>query len=78
MKFIFNFIFFGLLFFIIWHYFPDAFKTLVGWATATFEFLKNLGQELIDRINSSMSHPKPEGGHEPVKTLFTYLLFYIK
>lgn len=73
MKFIFNFIFFGLLFFIIWHYFPDAFNTLVGWATKTFDFLKNLFQGLIDRISPPTSHPKPDG-HEPVKTMISFLL----
>ena len=57
MRFIFNFIFFGLLFFIIWHYFPDVFTTLVSWASKTFDFLKELANELIDKFNHT---PKSE------------------
>lgn len=51
MRFIFNFVFFGLLFFIIWKFFPDAFTTLVGWVTALFNYLHHLFQTLVDSVN---------------------------
>jgi hypothetical protein len=42
MRFIFNFIFFGILFYLIWMLFPDAFLTLVSWANHLVAFLKEL------------------------------------
>lgn len=42
MRFILNFIFFGILFYLIYLFFPDAFFTLVSWANKTYEFLKDL------------------------------------
>ena len=42
MRFIFNFFFFGILFYLIHIYFPDAFNTLVGWADKVFIFLRDL------------------------------------
>jgi len=42
MRFILNFIFFGILFYIIYLFFPDAFQTLVAWANKTYEFFRNL------------------------------------
>jgi len=42
MRFILNFIFFGILFFLIWHYFPEFFQTLVSWAESAFNFVREL------------------------------------
>jgi hypothetical protein len=42
MRFILNFIFFGILFFLIWHYFPEVFQTLVSWAEGLFNFVREL------------------------------------
>lgn len=42
MRFIFNFIFFGILFYLIWLVFPDAFKTLVSWADQIVAYFKEL------------------------------------
>lgn len=45
-RFIFNFIFFGVLFYLIWYFFPDTFNTLVTWTgeaiTAVTEWIKVL------------------------------------
>jgi hypothetical protein len=51
MKFILNFIFFGILFYVIWVYFPEAFNTLVSWAHSVFDFLKDLIVGIIDKIS---------------------------
>lgn len=59
MRFIFNFIFFGILFFIIWQYFPETFHTLVTWASSVFAFLKDLVQSIIEKIHPA-SKPAPE------------------
>ena len=42
MRFILNFIFFGILFFLIWHFLPEAFQTLVTWMTSAFNFVQDL------------------------------------
>ena len=42
MRFIFNFIFFGILFYLIWLVFPDAFRTLVSWADHVVAYFKEL------------------------------------
>lgn len=51
MRFIFYFIFFGLLFYIIWLYFPEAFQTLVSWAAKVYNFLHDLVVGIIDKVN---------------------------
>lgn len=58
MKFIFNFIFFGILFYLIATYFPEPFQTLVSWAQTIVNFFKELFQVLIERIGS-FSHTAP-------------------
>lgn len=61
MRFIFNFIFFGLLFFIIWQYFPDAFSTLVSWATTVFNFLRDIVTTIIHKFTAEKaSHEVPK------------------
>ena len=63
MRFIFNFIFFGILFYVIWLMFPDAFKTLVSWADQIVLFIKALVLGAWDKLQpywpSSNSVPKP-------------------
>jgi hypothetical protein len=73
MKFIFNFVFFGILFYLIWLYFPDAFTTLVSWAGKTFDFLKNLIQNLIEKINTTTHEPT----HEVPKSLMVSSILFI-
>jgi hypothetical protein len=51
MRFIFNFIFFGILFYLIYLFLPDAFFTLVSWANKTYEFLRDLVMELGSKIH---------------------------
>lgn len=50
MRFIFNFIFFGVLFYAIYLAFPDAFFTMVGWATKIYEFVKDLVIQVYEKI----------------------------
>ena len=42
MRFIFNFIFFGILFYLIYLFFPEAFHVLVSWADTIYQFLRDL------------------------------------
>lgn len=58
MRFIFNFIFFGLLFYLIWLYFPEPFHTMQGWAASIVDFVKDLAQQLFAKMQSgSTAHP---------------------
>ena len=56
MRFIFNFFFFGLLFYIIYLFFPDAFHTLVSMADKSYEFLRDLFQGLVEKIQGTYNH----------------------
>lgn len=60
MRFILNFIFFGILFFLIYLYFPEAFQTLVSWANSVYEFFR----DIILSISDKLGH-KPEPTPEP-------------
>lgn len=51
LRFMFNFIFFGVLFYIIWIFFPDAFNTLVVWAGKVYDFFVDIGETVLDGIN---------------------------
>ena len=61
MRFIFNFFFFGFIFYLIWLFFPDAFHTLEGWAGAVYEFFKGI----IENISNKAAHttPTPPAAH---------------
>ena len=50
MRFILNFIFFGVLFYAIYLFFPDAFFTMVGWANKIYEFLRDLFLQMAGKI----------------------------
>ena len=50
MRFILNFIFYGILFYLIYLVFPDAFFTMVSWAHGITEFIKELYLQLVEKI----------------------------
>ena len=54
MRFIWNFIFFGILFYLIWMFFPDAFLTMVGWANHVVVFFKELLMGLWDKFQHTV------------------------
>lgn len=66
MRFIFNFIFFGLLFYLISLFFPEAFHTLVGWVANIYEFISNLVMAGIAKLNLGQH---PVSNPEPAKAL---------
>lgn len=57
MRFIINFIVFGLIFYAIWYFFPDAFMKMVNGAGAVFGYLRDLVEVLIQKINEHRPHP---------------------
>lgn len=57
MRFIFNFIFFGILFYLIYVFFPDAFAKLVSWADVIYTFFRDLGIRIMEKIQGSGEAP---------------------
>ena len=53
MRFIFNFIFFGVLFYAIYLFMPEAFATLVSWASKIYEFLSELVSSVFKSLSNS-------------------------
>lgn len=41
LRFILSFIFFGVLFYLIWKYFPEAFETLFSWLESGINYIKS-------------------------------------
>ena len=58
-RFIFNFIFFGVLFYAIWLFFPDAFNTLASWAAKVYEVIVDLATAVIDYV-SELTKPSQQ------------------
>ena len=52
MRFILNFIIFGIIYYIIYLFFPDAFHTLVSWADKTYEFFRDLVLQVAGKVRS--------------------------
>lgn len=63
MRFIINFFLFGFLFFLIYMFFPEAFATLVSWATHVYEFIRDLVQSANTAIQGHKEAPVPEKEH---------------
>lgn len=56
MRFLFNFVIYGLIFFAIYKSFPDAFATMVVWADKVYEVLREIVLELSARIYELWNH----------------------
>lgn len=50
MRFILGFICYGILFYLIYLFFPDAFFTLVSWANSATELLKDFYSQLAGKV----------------------------
>jgi hypothetical protein len=60
MRFILSFIFFGLLFYAIWLYFPEAFQTLVSWVAKLFDLIKSFIETIIEKFSHSNTPQTPK------------------
>lgn len=56
MRFILNFFFFGILFYLIYLLFPEAFHTLVSWADKAVELARELFNRLSEKFYGNSSH----------------------
>ncbi len=73
MRFIIGFIFFGLLFYAIWYFFPETFQTLATWAGNVFDFFKTLFNDLSAKFKSSKETPVKEGTEAALLFFSVYL-----
>lgn len=60
MRFIFNFVFFGILFYLIFLFFPDAFHTLVGWVNQVYVFLRDLVMQVVEKFHEHSGDVAPK------------------
>lgn len=61
-RFILNFIFFGILFYLIYLFFPETFQTLVSWVNQVYAYLKEFVIQIFEKVQSMRdhtSHPSP-------------------
>ena len=58
MRFILGFIFFGLLFYALSVYFPEAFQTLTGWAAGLFDFIREQFERLTGAFHKAPEAPR--------------------
>lgn len=58
-KFIINFIVFGIIFFLIHRYIPTVFDQLVSWLNQGYDFLVGLVMQLVDKLHQSHSYSDP-------------------
>lgn len=57
LKFIANFIVFGVLFYLIYVYFPDQFHILTTWAESIVNFVKDLFHAVMDKVGTHPTAP---------------------
>ena len=75
-RFLFNFVIFGVLFYAIYLLFPDAFKTLVSWADSLYGIIRDLGLWVYSRLQDfRKEHVAPL---EAPKALLLPLFYLIK
>jgi hypothetical protein len=72
MRFLWNFFFFGILFYLIWLVFPDTFMTLVSWANHVVDFFKDLFMGVADKVQHEL--PKAPAPAEHVNALMMVAL----
>ena len=70
MRFILNFIFFGLLFYLIYLFFPDAFNTLLSWVQQIYEFFR----DLFSNVSKKVQREDDTRPNNPTQTFFLMLI----
>ncbi|MBA2726723.1 MAG: hypothetical protein H0U49_00925 [Parachlamydiaceae bacterium] len=59
MRFILNFIFFGILFYLLWDNFPEQFEILKSWAASAVDLIKSLYNQLMEKLHVASNPPPP-------------------
>lgn len=69
-KFLLNFIGYGILFYVIYLFFPEAFKTLVSWADKIYEFFNGVLLETSEKIRHQESSNSLQSAFDTLKSFF--------
>lgn len=69
-RFILNFIGFGILFYVIYLFFPEAFHTLVSWADKSYAYLRDLFMDVKGKVHQGESAPPVHQAFMMVALLF--------
>lgn len=69
MRFIIYFIIFGLIYYAIYIYYPDAFHTLAGWAGKLFDTVRDIIVSLISKIDEWRTGGAPQHPESVPKSL---------
>ncbi len=77
-RFILNFIFFGVLFYAISLFFPDAFQTLVSWAGKVYTFIVDVVVAIIDWVSELTRRGSSNGGNANAASALIFLPFMMK
>lgn len=59
MRFIINFFIFGFIFYLIYIFFPEAFQTLVSWASSVYDFFHGLFIKASEKYKESTGSSQP-------------------
>ena len=70
LRFVLNFILFGLLFYAIWYFFPDVFNKMVSGAKEVFDYIKNLFQNISEKTQ------QPAPATPPSASLMSWLRYF--
>lgn len=73
-RFILNFIFFGVLFYAISLFFPDAFQTLVSWAGKVYSFIVNAVTAIINWVSEMTKSASNNGNGGDTQALSALLM----
>ena len=75
LRFLFNFVLFGVLFYAIYLLFPDAFTTLVSWADSLYNIIRDLALWVWSRLQDFRREhvPPVEAPKALLLPLFTVL-----
>ncbi len=76
-RFILNFVLFGILFYAIYAAFPDIFFKMVSWANKFYDVLKDFFFMVSDKINE-MIRPKGPQTPPPHQALFLLPLWILR
>ncbi|MGA8164169.1 MAG: hypothetical protein WB791_03975 [Waddliaceae bacterium] len=57
MRFIWNFIFFGIIYYLIWRFFPVVIETFTTWMDSLYDVIRDLVMMAVDKVSNMGKGP---------------------